>query len=121
MHYNWVQLIPIIGVPLCPKVNIINSVNSIIAWSLDGHVLLPITNTISVRALSGETVLSQNTSQTQLKLTGRGISTLTNYTVTVVACTRAGCSQNCDRMLFSIPPKGQFNLKSMLLLCQGIP
>jgi hypothetical protein len=93
------------GAPLCPNVTLNNTFNYTITWSLDGQVLLPVTYTISVRNLSGEIILSQNTSQTQFELTGRGISTRTNYTVAVAACTRAGCSQNCDHIWFSVPPK----------------
>jgi hypothetical protein len=100
------QAVFVEGAPLCPKVNITtNTVKCIITLSPDGYVLLPVTYTISVRNLSGEIILSQNTSQTQFELTGRGISTRTNYTVAVAACTRAGCSQNCDHIWFSVPPK----------------
>ena len=100
-----------IGAPLCPNVNIIiTTMNSIISWHLEGHVLLPIAYTISVRTLSEESILSQNTSQTYYELSGKGIPPFTNYTVAVVACTRIGCAQNCDHMLFSIPPEGKFHL-----------
>ena len=102
-----------VGAPLCPKVSLNNTLNYTITWSLDGQVLLPVTYTISVRILSGEIILSQNTSQVQFELTGRGIQTLTNYTVTVVACTRAGCSQNCDNTWFSVPPKGTVECDAM--------
>ena len=96
------------GVPLCPTVNVTNTVNCIIAWSSDDHVLLPITYTISVTPMNGTTILLQNTSQTQFELTEKSISAqrITNYTVMVTACTSAGCSQKCDHTWFSVPLKG---------------
>jgi hypothetical protein len=95
------------GVPLCPTVNVTNTVNCIVAWSSDDHVLLPLTYTISVKTMNGTTILLQNTSQTQFELTEKSITTLriTNYTVMVIACTSAGCSQKCDHTWFSVPLK----------------
>jgi hypothetical protein len=97
------------GAPLCPKVNIDDTMNCTISWSHDNHALLPLNYNISVRTLSGETAeeFRQNTTQTpKLSLTKWCFPTTTNYTVTVVACNKAGCSQSCDPKELSFPPKG---------------